>query len=54
VPASQSFIGIYHHPAVGIPGVHSREVKDTWTTEAVAFASSYIARSGLWLRFLVP
>jgi hypothetical protein len=46
------FLGIYHHPVPEGPMqdfVHSHEVKDTWTNEAIAFASSYAAKSALWL-----
>ena len=43
------FIGIYHHtPTPGL-GIEYEPVKDTWTNEAIAFASSYAAKSALWL-----
>jgi hypothetical protein len=43
------FIGIYHHPPPADLGIEYVEVKDTWTNEAIAFASSYAAKSALWL-----
>lgn len=49
------FLGIYHHPPG--PGVSdyvdAHEVKDTWTNEAIAFASSYVTRTALWLKLLL-
>lgn len=51
-----TFLGIYHHPPPeALAGwIHGVEVKDTWTNEAIAFASNYAARTALWLRILVP
>lgn len=43
------FLGIYHHPPPADLGFDSREVKDTWTNEAIAFFSSTAAKSALWL-----
>jgi hypothetical protein len=43
------FIGIYHHPYVGPLGITSSPVKDTFANESIAFASSYAAKSALWL-----
>lgn len=43
------FIGIYGHPAPPDLGIYSVQVKDTWTNEAIHFASSYAAKSALWL-----
>lgn len=48
------FVGIYGHPAPAASGFTSDPVKHTWTNEAIHFASSYITRSGLWLKLLVP
>jgi hypothetical protein len=48
-------MGIYHHPPpadLQSVGVSFHEVKDTWTNEAIAFASSYAAKTALWLRRL--
>lgn len=43
------FIGIYHHPPPADTGIEYQLVKETWTTEAIAFASSYAAKTALWL-----
>jgi hypothetical protein len=48
------FVGIYGHAAPADSGFQSKPVKPTWTNEAIHFASSYMARSGLWLRILIP
>jgi hypothetical protein len=48
-PGQRYFLGIYHHPPDPELGITGREVKDTWTNEAVAFASSFAAKSALWL-----
>lgn len=45
----QMFIGIYNHPYVGPLGINSHPVKDTFANESIAFASSYAAKSALWL-----
>lgn len=44
-------IGIYHHPPPDdlAPYVQSYEVSNTFTHQIEAFASSYAARSALWL-----
>jgi hypothetical protein len=49
------FLGIYHHasPPDLAPAITSKEVADTWTNEAIAFASAYFARSAVWLRLLL-
>lgn len=49
-----AFIGIYHHPSPPelAPEINSVPVKASWTNEAIAFASSYFARTALWLPFL--
>lgn len=48
------FIGIYGHPSPPelAPTITSHEVKRTWTTEAIHFASSYAAKSLLLLKAL--
>lgn len=43
------FLGIYHHPYSGPLGITSTPVKDTFANELAAFASSYAAKSALWL-----
>jgi hypothetical protein len=52
--SSSAFIGIYHHPSPPdlAPQITSTEVSPTWTNEAIAFASSYFARTAVWLPFL--
>lgn len=47
-------MGVYHHPAVGIPGVYSHEVADSYLNEAAAFLSAYAAKSVLFLRRVLP
>jgi hypothetical protein len=44
-------VGIYHHPSPDYlaPYVQSYEVSPTFTHEVEAFASSYVAKSALWL-----
>lgn len=46
-----TFLGIYGHPPDSSLSsfVHAQEVKPTWTNEAIHFASSYLAKSALWL-----
>jgi hypothetical protein len=48
------FVGIYGHAAPSLSGFHSTPVAPTWTNEAIHFASSYMARSGIWMRLLIP
>lgn len=46
-------MGIFHHPPpadLQAAGVEYHEVADTWFNEAVAFASSYAAKSAVFLR----
>jgi hypothetical protein len=45
------FLGIYRHPPPPDLAnyVHAVEVKDTWSNEAIAFFSAYLAKSALWL-----
>lgn len=51
---NNAFIGIYGHPAPDdlAPEISSRQVSATWTNQAIHFASSYFARTALWLPFL--
>lgn len=49
------FLGIYHHApdaTLQAAGVHAHEVKDTWVNEAIAFGSSYAAKTALWIKAL--
>lgn len=51
------FLGIYHHDVpsdLQAVGVHGHEVANTWTNQAIAFASSYAAKTALLLRLLPP
>ena len=51
------FLGIYRHPMPDVliaAGGHDHEVADTWTNEAIAFASAYAAKSALWLKKIWP
>lgn len=50
------FLGVYHHPSPDdlAPYVTSHEVENTYTNEAIAFASGYFARSAFWLKNLLP
>ncbi len=52
IDSKRMFLGIYHHPAPPDTGIQSSPVADTWTNEAIAFASSYAAKSLLFLRRL--
>lgn len=45
------FLGIYGHPVPPDlqPYFTSEEVSNTWSNEAIHFASAYAAKSLLWL-----
>lgn len=54
VGGEYTFIGIYGHTPPSGVGLSYRQVKNTWTNEAIHFASSYAAKSALWLKNILP
>lgn len=43
------FLGIWHYPSTN-PSIISQPVASTWENEALAFGTSYAAKSLAWLK----